>query len=167
VQYAAPTRPRGRILRYLAPIGLLALLAAVAIVVATSPGRSGSHGGGGKSAHSNHHHLRAYWTVRPGDTLAHISIKTGLSVGQLEALNPQTDPNALLPGQRLKLLRHPPKPHHKRPKPLGPRFWTVRPGQSFGWIAAKTGIDLAKLEQLNRHLKPSTLQPGDRVRLRR
>lgn len=167
MHYAAPTRPRGRTVRYLAPVALLALMAAVAVVVFSSPGRSGLHAGAAKSSHSKRHHLRAFWTVRPGDTLAQISIKTGLTVGQLEALNPSTDPNALLPGQRLKLLRHPPKPHPKRPKPLGPRFWTVRSGQSFGWIAAKTGIDLVKLEQLNPHLRPTTLQPGDRVRLRR
>jgi LysM repeat protein len=42
----------------------------------------------------------------------------------------------------------------------------VRPGESFGSIAAKTGINLAKLEQLNPRLKPTTLQPGDRVKLR-
>lgn len=49
-------------------------------------------------------------------------------------------------GQRLNLWAHPPAP---RPKPLGPRFWTVRAGESFGSIAAKTGIDLTKLEELN------------------
>ena len=48
-----------------------------------------------------------------------------------------------------------------------PMFWTVRAGQSFGSIAAKTRINITKLEQLNPRLKPSALQPGDRVRLRR
>ena len=61
------------------------------------------------------------------------------------------------------LWRHPPKP---RPKPLGPHFWTVRTGDSLGLIADKTGINLAKIEQLNPRLKASTLQPGERVRLR-
>ena len=63
-----------------------------------------------------------------------------------------------------KLSLHPPLP---RPKPPPPRSWTVRQGESFGSIAAKTGINLAKLEQLNPGLKPTTLQPGDRIRLRR
>jgi LysM repeat protein len=101
--------------------------------------------------------------VRHGDTYAQISEKTGLTIAQLEAFNPNTDPLSLLPGQRLNLWRHPPAP---RTKPLGPRSWTVRPGESFGLIAAKTGISLATLEQLNPGLKPTTLQPGDRVRLR-
>src|SRR5205085_5893808 len=67
------------------------------------------------------------------------------------------------PGVRLNLWRHPPKPS---PKPLGPRFWTVRGGESFGSIAANTGINIVTLEQLNPQLKAATLQPGDRVRLR-
>jgi hypothetical protein len=45
-------------------------------------------------------------------------------------------------------------------------FWTLRPGQSFGSIAAATGINITKLEQLNPKLNPATLQPGDLVRLR-
>ena len=45
-------------------------------------------------------------------------------------------------------------------------FWLVKPGQSFGSIAASTGIDITTLEQLNPNLKPSSLQPGDQVRLR-
>jgi LysM repeat protein len=101
--------------------------------------------------------------VHPGDTLTKISNKTGLTIDQLEAYNPNTDPQSLVPGQRLNLRPHPPA---ALPKPLGPRFWTVRAGESFGSIAAKTGIDLAQLEQLNPRLKPATLRPGDRVRLR-
>jgi LysM repeat protein len=88
----------------------------------------------------------------------------GLTITQLQAFNPDVDPLGLVPGERLNLWRHPPKP---RPKPLGPRFSTVRGGESFGSIAAKTGINIVTLEQLNPRLKPATLQPGDRVRLRR
>jgi LysM repeat protein len=101
--------------------------------------------------------------VRPGDTYAEISTKTGLTVSQLQAFNPDVDPLNLIPGERLNLWRHPPKP---RPPQPGPMFWTVRPGQSFGSIAAKTGINIITLEQLNPTLKPASVQPGDRVRLR-
>jgi LysM repeat protein len=164
VQFAATTQPPGRILRYLAPAALAILLGAVIVVVLTSAGSSGPHPNSANAPHATVlRRLSPYWTVRPGDTYGQISEKTGLSVDQLEAFNPQTDPNNLLPGQRLKLSLHPPAP---RPKLPGPRFWTVRPGESFGSIVAKTGINLTKLEQLNPKLKPTTLQPGDRVRLR-
>lgn len=163
VQFAAATKRRGGITRYLAPAALAALVAAVVLVVVSSPRipATPSHPAG--SQHATVRRLAPYWTVAPGDTYATISAKTGRSISQLEALNPYADPYGLVPGEHLKLLLHPPPP---RPRPLGPRFWTVRPGESFGLIAEKTGINLAKLEQLNPRLKPTTLQPGDRVRLR-
>ena len=164
MQFAADNQLRGRIARLLAPAALAALLAAIIVVVLTFPGSSGTHSRSTSSPQATIPGLAPYWTVRPGDTYGQISQKTGLSIAQLEAFNPDTDPNNLLPGQRLNLWLHPPPP---RPKPLGPRFWTVRPGDSFGSIATQTGINLAKLEQLNPRLKAITLQPGDQVRLRR
>jgi LysM repeat protein len=163
VQFAAATQPRGRKPRYLAPAALAMLLAAIIAVVVTAAGSPGTHPSSANTSHATVRGLPPYWTVRPGETYARISEKTGLTIAQLEAFNPNTDPNNLLPGQRLKLWLHPPA---RRPKPPGPRFWTVRAGESFGVVAAKTGINLAKLEQLNPKLKPTTLQPRDRVRLR-
>jgi LysM repeat protein len=139
-------------------------VAAIVLVVKHAPSIVGTHSGSTKTHHGKVRKIPPYWTVHPGDTLTTIAHKTGLTIAQLEARNPRTDPQALYVGERLLLWRHPPKP---RPKPLGPRFWTVKPGESFGSIAASTGINITKLEALNPHLKPSTLQPGDRVRLRR
>jgi LysM repeat protein len=41
--------------------------------------------------------------VRAGDSLSSISLKTGVSIGELEALNPSANPDALQTGERLKL----------------------------------------------------------------
>jgi LysM repeat protein len=139
------------------------LLAAVIGVVATVPGGPRAHRRPASGPHAAVRRLPPYWVVHPGDTLSQISVKTGLSVDQLEAFNPDVDPNNLRLGQRLNLWRHPPVP---RPPPPGPMFWTVRAGESFGSIASETAINIVKLEELNPHLKPSSLQPGDRVRLR-
>ena len=163
VQYAPAAGPRGGLSRYIAPVALAILVAAIVAVVVTATDRPGSRSTSGKGPAATARRLPPYWTVRPGDTLTEIARKTGLTIAQLEAFNPQTDPNSLTPGQRLNLWRHPPVP---RPRPPGPQFWTVRVGESFGSIAAKTGIDILKLEQLNPKLKPNTLQPGDQVRLR-
>jgi LysM repeat protein len=45
--------------------------------------------------------------------------------------------------------------------------YTVHPGDNLIRIAAKTGVSLATLEQLNPSLDPNTLQAGQRIRLRR
>ena len=163
MELAEATQRPGRAPRYLASSALASLLAAIIVVVATSPGSSRPHSSPGRLPYRSVRRLPPYWTVRPGETYTQIAKKTGLTIDQLQAFNPRTDPRGLLPGQRVKLWLHPPPP---RPKPL-PRFWIVRRGQSFGLIAAKTGINLVRLQRLNPGLKPTTLQPGDRVRLRR
>jgi LysM repeat protein len=143
---------------------LVAVGAAVVIIVSSPPRllRPGvTHG----SRRAPGRRLPPYWTVRTGDSFASIAAKTGLSVDTLQAYNPNVNPLALTPGQRLNLWRNPPQPHKPRAPP-GPMFWVVKPGQSFGSIAAATGINIVTLEQLNPQLKPASLQAGDRVRLR-
>jgi LysM repeat protein len=151
--------------RFFALVALLAVIGAVLVVALTPIGRPDQHAASGRSAHARVRHLPVYWTVRPGDTFTLIAKKTGLSITQLEAFNPTVSPSSIAPGQRLLLRSHPPV--HVAHKPLGPRFWTVKPGESFGSIAAKTRISIVTLEHLNPQLKPAMLQPGDRVRLRR
>jgi LysM repeat protein len=48
---------------------------------------------------------RKFYTVQQGDNLSAIAAKTGVSVGSIETLNPTVDPNALQPGQVLRLRR--------------------------------------------------------------
>lgn len=163
VQLARVPGPPGRAAHYLAPVAVLVLVAAVVGIVLTVPARFVTHQRGATISQPAVRRLPPYWIVRPGDTLSQISVSTGLSVDQLEAFNPEVDPSALVPGARLNLWQHPPVP---RPPPPGPKFWTVRPGESFGSIAAKTGINITQLESMNPQLKPASLQPGNRVRLR-
>ena len=156
--------PKVRPSHFLAPVALAVLIAAVLLVVMKVPGSSDSNSAGQK-AHASAHKLPPYWVVKPGDTLSQISSKTGLTIAQLEAFNPQADPGAIVPGQRLNLWRHPPGSGHHRK--LGPQFATVREGDSLGSIANDHHMSLLKLESLNPSLRPpATLQPGDRVKLR-
>ena len=164
VVYAPATQSRDRVGRYLAPGVLAGLVVAIVLVVVTLPGGGGTHRPAVRAAQAAIQHGPPYYSVRPGDTFEVIAGRTGLTVAQLEAFNPTVDPNALQPGERLNLWSQYPKP---KPKPPGPQFWTVRPGQSFGYVAAKTRIGIVTLEQLNPGLKPTALQPGDRIKLRR
>ena len=169
-QIVAPIRVRGRGLHWLAPVVLLVVAAAVVIVITSAPGGGAGHASSGRRAHGavrhGHRHM-SYWTVRPGDTLAQIAGRTGVPVGRIEAYNPNVDPQALAIGERLRLLAHPPPPKVRpvKPKPPGPLYWTVQPGESYGSIAAATGINLARLEQLNPKLPSTKVQPGDQVQL--
>lgn len=164
VHSAPAPGPKVRPSHFLAPVALAVLIGAVLIVVMKVPGASDSNSGGHKAAHAARK-LPHYWIVHAGDTFSQISTKTGLTIAQLEALNPNVDPGAILPGQRLTLRSQPPS-SHPRAKPA-PQFWTVHPGESLGFIAAKNHIELFKLEELNPSLRPpATLQPGDRVKLR-
>jgi len=97
----------------LAPLALVAFVIAFLVVLSNS-GVSHDSGGGaappsttptGSSTTrttSRFAHRRTY-TVRAGDTLGAIAIKTGVSVTNLEDLNPGLDPEGLVAGQKLKL----------------------------------------------------------------
>ncbi|MEA2127522.1 MAG: hypothetical protein QOJ85_413 [Solirubrobacteraceae bacterium] len=148
-------------MRYVLPAVVAALVVAMIVAIVTTLGASDPSADPGSAASRR---LPPYWTVHDGDSYSVIAEKTGLSVDQLETFNPYTNPQTIRPGQRLKLRLHMPPP---KPKPKGPMFWTVRTGQSFGYIAAKTGHSIVRLRKLNPHLKATTLQPGDRMRLRR
>ena len=104
-------------MRFVAPLAIVAFVIAFIVVVSSSGGGGSSSGGSstgsatrtsgsttttttgtGKRSKS---HRRTY-TVRAGDTLGAIAIKTGVSVSTLESLNPGLDPQGLVAGQKLK-----------------------------------------------------------------
>jgi LysM repeat protein len=72
-------------------------------------GSSGSGNGhhGGSSAHKaakkKQQHVPASYEVQSGDTLISIAHRTGVPVREIEALNPQVDPQILIAGEELKL----------------------------------------------------------------
>lgn len=51
----------------------------------------------------------------------------------------------------------------------GPKFYVVKPGDTLSAIAAKTGVTMTSLSNLNPSLasSPNSLQTGQRLRLRR
>jgi len=148
---------------YLVFGGMLVLLVVIIVVGVTSYGADDDDAQATSERAAPARTLPVYWTVRRGDTYVRIAQRTGLSVGDLETFNPLVDPATIQPGQRLKLRAKVPGP---KPKSLGPKYFTVRSGDSYGSIAAKSGKDITRLQQLNPKLEAAELQPGDRVRLR-
>ncbi|MDQ3740721.1 MAG: LysM peptidoglycan-binding domain-containing protein [Actinomycetota bacterium] len=108
--------------RWLAPLALLAAMAAVLFVVSGSTSDGGGDNGTAEERQetagadrrtstnrtetgprTSTTRRRRTYTVRPGDTLGVISERTGLTVEELEELNPRIDPNSLNPGDKIKL----------------------------------------------------------------
>jgi LysM repeat protein len=101
-------------MRFVAPLAIVAFVIAFLVVLSNSGG--GGSGSGSSTTTTgtrstatqktttgskvSHRHT---YTVRAGDTLGAIAIKTGVSVTSLEDLNPGLDPQGLVAGQKLKL----------------------------------------------------------------
>jgi hypothetical protein len=105
-------RRRRRPAHLLAPVALVLAVGAVGYVIASSTG-SGSDGGSGTPERSEQRprqgdqqrqrRQRTFYRVKLNDTLGLIAEKTDVAVEQLEALNPELDPQNLVVGQRIRL----------------------------------------------------------------
>lgn len=118
--------------RFLAPLALLAAVVAVALVVSSATGGEDDGGSAGKTGSSSSTNERGAssnasdagegsggdaktattggssrktYRVKPGDTLGSIAEANGLSIEELQDLNPEVDPQSLTVGQRLRLRR--------------------------------------------------------------
>ncbi|MBS1880380.1 MAG: LysM peptidoglycan-binding domain-containing protein [Actinobacteria bacterium] len=100
--------------RLLAVVALAAAVVAVIVIFSSFKNESnGSNNGGGKGkSHQAKEHKEAKaphrttaktYTIQSGDTLTAIAHKTGLTVAELQALNPEIDPQILIAGEVLKL----------------------------------------------------------------
>jgi len=96
--------------RLLALIALIAAVVTVIVVIAGADLHSNSDGHGNQAQSHKQHHKKPRttaktYTVQSGDTLTSIAHKTGITVSELQALNPEVDPQILVAGEILKLQR--------------------------------------------------------------
>jgi LysM repeat protein len=117
----------------------------------------------------------ATYTVQKGDTLWSIAQAHGMTLAEIEALNPQAghppgDFSMIWPGDTLKVAATPGQPT-PAPPPPAPAIYTVVRGDSMWSIAQAHGMTLAELEQLNPHAGHpqgdfSMIWPGDQLFVR-
>ncbi len=115
-----------------------------------------------------------YYVVKRGDVLFAIAQRTGVPVADLRGLNPDLDPLALTPGERIRLRASAPLPSTldrekaRRRGPRGPRrpYYIVKQGDAMSSIADKTGVPLQRLLELNKKVRADTVVPGQRIKLR-
>ena len=105
--------------RFLAPIALVAFAFALYSVVENTRNNGGSSSGSATptktaaptksekkaAAKTRARHRRKTYRVHTGDTPSSIALKYGITVKQLEKLNPNMDPQALTVGERLRLRK--------------------------------------------------------------
>lgn len=107
---ASGSPPASSAARIIAPLALLAVTLVVVIVVAASIGEQGGGGGGERSGDGRERtgatkteRPPKQYVVQPNDSLVAIADEFGLTVEEIQRLNPGTDPQALVTGQELKL----------------------------------------------------------------
>ncbi len=96
-----------------------------------------------------------FWIIKPGDTFYLIASFVGTTTAELEQLNPDIDPANLQIGQQICL---PPE----RVCPSGV-LWLVARGDTLYTIALATGTTVEKLLELNPHVDPLKLLPGQTI----
>jgi murein DD-endopeptidase MepM/ murein hydrolase activator NlpD len=94
--------------------------------------------------------------VRRGETAAAIARKHGLSLAQLEALNPGKDLARLALGARLTLA--------KGKAPAGPSR-VLRAGETLHSLAKEEGFSVQEVLAVNPGMKPSRIKAGTRIHL--
>lgn len=103
------------------------------------------------------------YTVRPGDTLSLIGGRLGIKWQTIASLNRIRRPYTIRAGQRLRLTAAP----VATPRPASTASHTVTRGQTLGGIAAKYGVTVARLRQLNPWIRNVNLiRIGQRIRYR-
>jgi LysM repeat protein len=99
--------------RYLAPLALAATAVAAYAIVHSAVTHKHPAPAPSVVQHAPLHRVRGhktptkakFYVVRQNDTLSKIAARTGVSVSTLEELNPNVNPDALHPAQRLRLRR--------------------------------------------------------------
>jgi LysM repeat protein len=106
-------RKRSWIARFLALAALAAAVIAIIVVASNTDLHSKSDHKGNGQAHAHKEKQQQKkprtkaktYEVQSGDTLTAIAHKTGVPLAELQALNPELDPQTLIAGEVLKLQK--------------------------------------------------------------
>ena len=106
-------RKRSWFARFLALVALVAAVIAIIVVASNTNLHSNSNKGKNTANHAKHHKKQPKkprtkaktYEVQSGDTLTSIAQKTGVPVAEIQALNPEVDPQTLIAGEVLKLQK--------------------------------------------------------------
>jgi LysM repeat protein len=100
------------------------------------------------------------YTVRPGERVADVAAFFGTTVETIVALNGLTNPNLVVPGQRLLV---PAPPANTAPGQAFLSEYVVQPGETLTDIAARFATTVEALAAENGLANPSDIRVGDRL----
>ncbi len=129
--------------------GLLLLAVGLLLVLATGIGTASA----------------ATVTVRSGDTLGAIAARHGTTVAQLARANGIADPDVVAAGRRLVVPGGGGPTVSATGTSGGGGGYVVRPGDTLGAIAARSGTTVAALARANGIANPNVLAVGQRLRV--
>jgi LysM repeat protein len=104
-------RKRSWIARFLALAALAGAIVAIIVVVSNTHLHSNSDNKSGQKSQTHTEQQKKprtkakVYVVQSGDTLTSIAHKTGIPVAEIQALNPEVDPQILIAGETLKLQK--------------------------------------------------------------
>lgn len=98
------------------------------------------------------------YTVLPGNTLWGIANFFGTTTDEIAKLNDLADPQLIYPGQVLKIPVD---------RPMAPRYYAVRPGDTLWSIAQRYGMTVNDILSINNLGNPNLIYPGQILMLRR
>ena len=96
-------------------------------------------------------------------TIAVLLIRAGLGGGPSA---PATTTLGPVTSTGISVSAPPHKKRHRKKRHPAAQYYIVQSGDTFGSIAAKEGTTVARLEQLNPNVSTSSLQVGQRVRVK-
>jgi LysM repeat protein len=94
------------------------------------------------------------YTVREGDSISEIALRSGVSARSIVVANGLTDPNRVIAGRTLTI------PDATSPAATSTGTYTVRSGDTVSHIAVRTGVPAAAIVEANGLVDPDRLAVG-------
>ncbi len=111
-----------------------------------------------------------YHKVKSGENMRQIALRYGVSIEQVMEWNALRTTNIYV-GQKLTIYTNQaqvqvtPAPTPTPPPPVK-KYYTVRPGDTFGKIAQRNNLTQAQLQRLNPGVKINSIDIGQRIRIK-
>lgn len=106
------------------------------------------------------------YIVQPGDTLATIASRLGVSVDALVEANMLPSSDIVTPGQGIAVPGfEPPVYRQEEASPAAPTTYIVQPGDTLAVIAMRLGTTVRALAQVNGLKNPSLIYAGQRLQI--